>query len=191
MLSDAQVKEFWEKAQPFSEWEPWKMNYLEVLKKVQSLSDAELAQADTQKWLWSLDDITTLGPGGRVKVEGAFTDPEIIGAIVALRHRSWPEDPVERADVLYAEGERILSLVSPRHGPRRPQARLWRLFAALMPADFHCVFNYQAQARVAELLLPENTAQSRLVPGPPAPRARPRAGHRRACPPLYLLLVAA
>ncbi len=163
MLDDAKVKELWEKANLFPEWEHWQKNYRDLLVKVRDFSDAELAQPENQQLLWSADAITTLGPGGKVKVSGAFTDPEIIGAIVALRRRQWPEDPNERADAMHDEGERILALVSPRHGPRRPQARLWRLFAAILPADFHCVFSYGAHLRVAELLLPEGSWASHVL----------------------------
>ncbi|RKI33138.1 ATP-binding protein [Corallococcus sp. AB004] len=153
MLTDAQVKELWNKAAPFPEWETWQRNYREFLTWATSLSDEALASPVAQAKLWSADAVTTLGPGGRVKVTGAFMDPEIVQAIVALRTRQWPESPLERAEAMHAEGERILALVSPKHGPRRPQARLWRLFAVLLPADFHCVFNYQAQWHVATLLL--------------------------------------
>jgi MoxR-like ATPase len=163
VLDDAKVKELWEKANLFPEWEHWQKNYRDLLVKVRDFSDAELAQPENQQLLWSADAITTLGPGGKVKVSGAFTDPEIIGAIVALRRRQWPEDPNERADAMHDEGERILALVSPRHGPRRPQARLWRLFAAILPADFHCVFSYGAHLRVAELLLPEGSWASHVL----------------------------
>ncbi|HYO52847.1 hypothetical protein, partial [Archangium sp.] len=163
VLSDAQVKEFWEKANPFPEWEHWQQNYRDILVKVRELSDEELARPENQELLWSADAITPLGPGGKVKVSGAFTDPEIVGAIVALRRRQWPEDPSERANAMDEEGERILSLVSPRHGPRRPQARLWRLFALLLPADFHCVFNYEAQRHVTELLLPAGSWASHVL----------------------------
>ncbi|MCY1079690.1 McrB family protein [Archangium lansingense] len=163
MLNDAQVTELWRKAYPFSEWEHWQKNYRDLLMKVRDLSDTELAQPENQQLIWSADAITTLGPGGTVKVSGAFTDPEIVNAVVALRRRQWPEDPNERADAMHDEGERILALVSPRHGPRRPQARLWRLFAALLPADFHCVFSYGAHLRVTELLLPEGTWASHVL----------------------------
>lgn len=163
MLTDAQVKDLWEKARSFPEWEQWQQNYRDLLVRVRDLSDEELARPENQELLWSADAITTLGPGGKVKVSGAFTDPEIVSAIVALRHRPWPENPSERADAIHEEGERILALVSPRHGPRRPQARLWRLFAALLPADFHCVFSYQAHLRVAELLLPEDSWPSHVL----------------------------
>lgn len=131
--------------------------------KVRDLSDAELVRPENQELIWSADAITTLGPGGKVKVGGAFKDPEVVDAIVALRRRPWPENPNERADAMYEEGERILALVSPRHGPRRPQARLWRLFAALLPADFHCVFSYGAHLRVTELLLPEGSWASHVL----------------------------
>ncbi len=163
MLTDEQVKELWERANPFPEWEHWQKNYRDLLVKVRELSDAELARPENQELLWSADGITTLGPGGTVKVRGAFSDPEVVDAIVALRHRQWSEDPRERAEEMQAEGERILALVSPRHGPRRPQARLWRLFAVLLPADFHCVFSYQAHVHVADLLLPSGSALSHVL----------------------------
>ncbi len=163
MLNDVQVRDLWKKANSFPEWEQWQKNYRDLLLKVRALSDEELARPENQELLWSADAITTLGPGGKVKVSGAFTDPEIVNAIIALRHHPWPENPSERAEAMFEEGERILALVSPRHGPRRPQARLWRLFAALLPEDFHCVFSYQAQLRVGELLLPEDAWTSHVL----------------------------
>ncbi|WP_342378542.1 ATP-binding protein [Myxococcus stipitatus] len=163
MLTDAQVQELWEKAQPFPGWEQWQKNYCNLLMLIRGLSDAELARPENQELLWSANAITPLGPGGSVKVSGAFTDPEVVDAIVTLRHALWPTEVVERAVVMSEEGERILGLVSPRHGPRRPQARLWRLFAALLPSDFHCVFNYQAQQNITDLLLPKGTAHNHIL----------------------------
>ncbi len=163
VLTAAQVKELWEKAQPFPEWEQWQKNYRGFLEKVRDLSDEELAKPENQELIWSADAITTLGPGGKVKVRGAFSDPEIVNAILALRRRPWPVNASERADAIWEEGERILALVSPRHGPRRPQARLWRLFAALLPADFHCVFSYPALLRIKELLLPDSSWPSPVL----------------------------
>jgi 5-methylcytosine-specific restriction enzyme B len=163
MLNDERVKDLWRTAIPFADWEHWQKNYRELLVKIRNLSDDELARPKNQELLWSADAITTLGPGGKVQMSGAFTDPEIVQAVVALRHRDWPQAPEERATAMQEEGERILTLVSPRHGSRRPQARLWRLFAALLPGDFHCVFNYQAHRHVTELLLPAGSALSHVL----------------------------
>lgn len=163
MLTDVQVKELWEKAQPFPGWEQWQKNYCDLLVKVSGLSDAELARPENQELLWSANAITPLGPGGSVKVSGAFSDPEVVDAVVHLRNAIWPSDVALRAVDMFEAGERILGLVSPRHGPRRPQARLWRLFAALLPADFHCVFNYQAQQNITDLLLPKGTPHSHVL----------------------------
>ncbi|WP_338871079.1 hypothetical protein [Myxococcus stipitatus] len=163
MLTDAQVKELWEKAQPFPGWEQWQKNYCDLLRKVRDLSDEELARPENQELLWSADDLVPLGPPGKVEVNGAFTDPEIVAAVIELRHLNWPSDPNTRAESLEEAGERILSLVSPRHSPQRPQARLWRLFAVLLPSEFHCTFDFQAQLSISNMLLPKEIPHSHAL----------------------------
>ncbi|AGC42120.1 hypothetical protein MYSTI_00771 [Myxococcus stipitatus DSM 14675] len=163
MLTDAQVKKLWEKAQPFPGWEQWQANYRDMLLKVRGLSDEELATPENQELLWSADTLSLLGPGGKGTMTGAFTDPELTAAIINVRHFTWPRDPGERAEAMKDESERLSGLVSPRHSPRRPEARLERLLAVLLPAEFHCAFGYQAQLRIADLLLPENSPHSHVL----------------------------
>jgi 5-methylcytosine-specific restriction protein B len=163
MLTPERLKELWTAAMPLADWSGWKDSYRTFLEKVAAMSDQELSTPEAQRMLWSANEITTLGPGGSVTVTGAFTDPVVVSAVVALRNTVWPVEPRARAEAVQAAGDAILALVTPKHGLRRPQARLWRLFAALVPAEFTCVFSYQPWLHVAEFLLPDGTGASHVL----------------------------
>lgn len=156
MLTDPQVRELYANGRfAPAEWAEWQKNYADFLEWVRAQSDAELSSPSSQECLWKARAITPVGPGESVNVAGAYTDPDVVGDLVALRKKIWPVDPTSRAEAIQEEGERILGLVRERHSKRQPYAKLWRAFAALLPSEFHCVFRYEAHVRAARLLLPE------------------------------------
>jgi MoxR-like ATPase len=164
MLDDTKVRALYAdgKFAP-PEWAKWQTAYAGLLAWVRDATDAQLREPDSQKRLWKARDITPVGPGESVNVDGAYTDPDIVDALVALRSRTWPADPAARAEAIQEEGERILGLVRARHATRQPHAKLWRALAALLPSEFHCVFRFEAHIRAAKLLLPEGAEPSHVL----------------------------
>lgn len=164
MLSDAQVRDLYAGGRFMpAEWAEWQEKYSAFLRWVHSLSDAELRSPASQERLWRARDITPLGPGESVNVKGAFTDAEVVDGLIALRTKQWPADATSRSEAIQEEGERILRLVRERHSTRQPYAKLWRVFAALLPAEYHCVFQYEAHLRATRLLLPEGSEPSHVL----------------------------
>ncbi|MBZ4419949.1 McrB family protein [Myxococcus sp. RHSTA-1-4] len=164
MLTDTQVRELYANGRfAPAEWAEWQKNYADFLAWVRAQSDAELSSPASQERLWKARAITPVGPGESVNVTGAYTDPDVVDGFVALRKKSWPADPTSRAEAIQEEGERLLRLVRERHSKRQPYAKLWRAFAALLPAEFHCVFRYEAHVRAAKLLLPEGSDPSHVL----------------------------
>jgi len=91
MQTNEQIRKLWATAFANPLWEPWRQNYEAFLAKVQKTSDEELITPAGQEMLWSATAITELGPGGYVRMSGAFSDPEIARAVVDVRRRLWPE----------------------------------------------------------------------------------------------------
>ncbi len=160
MLSDDQVRGLWGRFE-VPEWEGWRASYRRLLDEVHGLSDAALAGVEVQERLWSAREVCTLGPGESIDVRGAWSDPEVVRAVVALRRRAWPEAAEERAEAIQAAFTALLGLVSPRHTAARPNGRLHRLMATLLPAELHCVISWSANRDVNELLL---SPRLRLAP---------------------------
>lgn len=134
-------------------WPEWRNSYLGEVARIQAISRQDLASPTVQQQLWSLKGLSTIGPGDAVNVEGAWTDPAVVSAIVAVRDTAWPQDPMERALAIQAAYDGILALVHPAHARQKPQARLARLFAGLLPREQHCVFSWPAQKYTATTLL--------------------------------------
>ena len=134
-------------------WPDWRTKYLGEVTRIQGLSSEALRSAAIQKQLWSLRELSTIGPGDSVNVQGAYTDPAVVSAIVALRETVWPESAAERAEAIQSAYDKILTLVHPAHARLRPQARLARLFAGLLPREQHCVFSWHPQRYTSNLLL--------------------------------------
>ncbi|MCP3143104.1 McrB family protein [Pyxidicoccus xibeiensis] len=151
-LTDDQLRELFLKASRVPEWEEWRKKYGAFLQRIANLSTSELAAPARQEELWRARDITPVGPGEAVNVDGAYADRQVVHALVSLKTRTWSTDPRERANQVQAEFDRILELVHPRLSKSRPQARLGRAFAALLPGELHCVFNFTAEKNVATLL---------------------------------------
>lgn len=133
-------------------YKKWRASYLASLERIQSLDAKTLETPEVQRELWSLRELATLGSGDGVNVQGAWTDPEIVGRVVALRAVGRVADPTARAKRIREAFDEILDLVASRHSRRRPWAKLGRLFAALLPREHHCGFSSDARAIIARLL---------------------------------------
>jgi 5-methylcytosine-specific restriction enzyme B len=142
MLSDESIKALYEEeAFQGTKWAEWRKNYEATIARIASLSDQELARPEVQEELWSARALTSVGPGDGVRVTEVLTDQAIIDAIIAVRRRVWSSDAKTRSQEIQAEFDRLLELVADRV-PRKPSAKLWRMFAVLLPAHMHCVFSW-------------------------------------------------
>ncbi len=178
MLTDERIVTLWESFDPPS-WAKWQKAYLDFITWARDASSEELRTPGAQKKLWSARAITGAGYGDAVNVEALLTDAEVVDAIVELRTRAWPAKTDQRATDIQGEFERILSMAVARGTKARPSARLHRLFGALLPGDLTCVLNYNANRRVADLLLGDPRGPG--LSGQVKMRARLRAvlGHER------------
>lgn len=88
-----------------------------------------------QRFLWEDESGVGLGVGREVTVLDAIKDPELIESLWALPKATLPDDFVERARHLDETFSAIMERVYPPHASRRPQARLIRIFALLLPAE--------------------------------------------------------
>src|SRR5690606_10518486 len=61
-------------------------------------------------------------------------------------------DDAARAAQLQAAFLKILGLVTPRHSPKRPWAKLGRLFAALLPRELHSGFASAVRVTIGRTL---------------------------------------
>lgn len=126
--------------------------YLGAVERVARAGEAEFRGPDFQRWLWEDGAIARLGPGNAVAVPGAYEDRAVVDALWALRRWRRPAEALARGRFLDAAFERVLDLVHPRHSPRRPKARLVRLFAALFPQDVLCLLDADRTAAFRDWL---------------------------------------
>lgn len=141
MLSDAEIRNLYEEAFKDNRWAEWRKSYEATVARIASLPDPELARPEVQEELWNARSLTGVGPGDSVRVTEVLTDPDIVAAITAVRRRVWSPDAKTRSEEIQGEFDRLLELVADRV-TRRPSAKLWRMFAVLLPAHMHCVFSW-------------------------------------------------
>ena len=155
MLDEARLRHLYTQVFRPADGSPeWLARYEAFIQRIKQLPDDELRSPSVQAELWRARAITGLGPGESVDVKSAYTDHDIVESLVALRTQSWPADDHKRAAAIQAEYDRLLELMIDRgHSSRRPQARLARVFAALLPGELHCVYQYSALRNVRDLLL--------------------------------------
>lgn len=126
--------------------------HLAAVERVAGAGEAEFRSPGFQRWLWESGDIADLGPGNSVTVPGAYDDRVVVDALWALRRWRRPAGAVARGRSLDAAFAHVLGLVHPRHSPRRPKARLVRLFAALFPQDALCLLDADRTAAFRDWL---------------------------------------
>lgn len=115
---------------PYSEWEE---EYLKVVDSFKKLSPAQLREVDNQEALWKAKGVASIGPGESVDVSGAYQDVEVVELIVSLQNKEWEKDKQSRARELQRLYNTIIDKVHPKYARVRPQAKLGRLFATLVP----------------------------------------------------------
>lgn len=138
------------KQKPFQDWYN---SYIDDVNYFEGLSDDEMRSPKNQERLWRARGISGIGPGEAVNTEGAYKDTEIIDAVVALRNRQWPGEASKRAKEIQGAYDKILGMIHPKHSPQRPQAKLSRLFTALLPEQLHTGYTWDSYRKISELLL--------------------------------------
>lgn len=110
--------------------------------------EAEFISAAFQKRLWEFAGVASAGLGTSVNVSGAYGDLEVARALLQLRDLAAPSDFMDLARELDRRFLSIISLVTPRYNPRRPSARLARIFATLRPHDVTCLLSWDSVSKV-------------------------------------------
>ena len=88
--------------------------------------------------------------GESVKVSGAYSDPEVVSLIIGLKNRKWSSEKDTKGHELQSAYDEILTLVRQKHSKSKPQAKLGRLFAALLPEDMWIAFSWKSQINEQE-----------------------------------------
>jgi 5-methylcytosine-specific restriction protein B len=122
--------------------EDWLATYSAAATWAQHASESEFRSPDFQRRLWEIDGVSGIGPGDSVTVPGAYTDTQIIDGLWSVRSGAKSDESLARAKTLDSEFWQILALVSPKHNPRRPIARLTRIFVVLRPRDMLCLMDH-------------------------------------------------
>jgi 5-methylcytosine-specific restriction protein B len=130
-----------------TEWQAWLAAYAAAVDWASSADEMAFRSPSFQKKLWEIEEVSTIGPGNSVTVTGAYDDPVVVDALWALRQWEAPPDDHAAATHLQAEFDRILALVCPRYTPRRPSARLVRIFTTLRVHDVTCLMDSRRNAQ--------------------------------------------
>ncbi len=154
-------------------WENWTREYRSVAEHFGGLDAGTFARRENQERLWRARGVSGIGPGESVGVEGAYDDPDVVTALDDVRHHRWPDEPNARARAVQDVWDRILGLVTPKHSALRPQAKLSRAFATLLPRHVHTGFSFESHRSIARLLLGSRKVQP--IEGAVLARARLRA----------------
>jgi hypothetical protein len=152
-LKRQQLLELYKQYKDASPWPEWEEEYLETVQKFQNLSPTQLREVDNQEALWKTKAVSSIGPGEGVDVSGAYQDAEIVDLIVSLQNKEWEKDKQSRAKELQRLYNTIIEKVHPKYARVRPQAKLGRLFASLVPQHTFTGLNWQSQQNVSHLVL--------------------------------------
>jgi hypothetical protein len=134
------------------DWATWESVYLGVVREVEQRSDEALVSPQGQELLWNARRFSSIGPGEAVNVRVLFGDNSFALDLVRLRRRVWPNDPQTRATQLQSALDSLLQRAVQQGVRVRPQARLLRAFAVLLPQETTCLFSWPSVRAVSYLL---------------------------------------
>ena len=152
-LKREQLLELYKQYEKESPWPEWADDYLATVNTFKKLSAKELREEDNQEALWKAKGVASLGPGESVNVSGAYQDAEVVDLVVGLQGKVWEKDKNTRAKELQDIYDTIMKKVHPKHAKVRPQAKLGRLFAALIPEHTFTGFNWKSRQDIKNLIL--------------------------------------
>lgn len=119
----------------------WRRRYFEHVEFVQATDVDNWLKPAFQQQLWESDAISSIGPGQSVTVTQAYTDAELAQMLFDARGSLFQLPLEQRSEALGDLFSAILEHVFPRYTPRRPQARIVRLLAAMFPQDMTCLMD--------------------------------------------------
>lgn len=160
VLTKDEIQQLYRKFSNDSSYAGWQKDYLETVKKFQALSDSELKNVEAQDALWKAKGVSTLGPGESVDVSSAYQDKKVVEQIVSLKSRQWHSGKNKRAKELQNTYDTILNKVYPKHSRVRPQAKLGRLFATLIPEHTTTGFNWKSRTNIKNLVLGDKNVEA-------------------------------
>lgn len=133
-------------------WVPWRVAYLEHVRRVQTASREQWMRPDFQEYLWEHDGAGSIGLGKSVVITGAFKDQSLAETLWRVRSMETPADILARAQQLDNAFDGVLQNVSPAHNARRPSAKLARVFATLFPYDVLGLFDEHRTSQLRRYL---------------------------------------
>lgn len=119
----------------------WRHRYLEQVEFASSADLTAWSDPRFQQRLWESDAISSIGPGQSVTVTPAYADQDLARMIFDARAAFDGLPFEERGEALQRIFDQVLAHIHPRYTPRRPQARLVRLLAAVFPKDMTCLMD--------------------------------------------------
>lgn len=146
----ADLRALYEETKRRPDDEVWHKGFVEACERARNASEAQFRSAEFQQSLWEERDVSGIGPGSSVTVPGAYTDAAVVDALWRVREYDRSTEPRQLAQQLDADFKSIIEMVSPRFSPRRPLARLVRLFVTLRPEDLFCLMDWYRTIKVRQ-----------------------------------------
>lgn len=149
-MSVPELRSLYEETKRRPEDDGWHAGFLASCERARRVTEAEFRSEAFQQSLWEDRDVSGIGPGASVTVPGAYTDDAVIDALWRVRQYDRNAEARYLAQQLDAEFKAIIEMVTPRHNPRRPSARLVRVFVTLRPEDLFCLMDWHRTIRVRQ-----------------------------------------
>jgi MoxR-like ATPase len=153
MLTDEELGRLWEHFRKSAGWDDWHKRYAAFAAWATDCSQDTLRTEESQKKLWSAKAITPVGPGDNISIFPLLGDKEAVNSIVGLREIKWPDDVAKRSAAIQNEFNQLLQFAASKGLSPKPNARLHRLFLALLPGELACTIAHDANRHASDLIL--------------------------------------
>jgi hypothetical protein len=138
----------------FGDWLP---RLTEHIAAVQSVTQEEFRSEAFQRELWDGEAVSATGMG-QVNVSKVIADPAILDMLWDLKTQELPADSAQRTAHILTGWQRVYDAITPLV-TRKPKLKMYRVFAALFPADFTTVAHaYKLRALARGMGLPKTSA---------------------------------
>jgi 5-methylcytosine-specific restriction enzyme B len=115
----------------------WVLRLTQHIAAVQSVAKEEFRSEAFQRQLWDGEAVSATGMG-QIDVSNVIRDPVILDMLWSLKTQEPPADPAHRIAHILAGWQRVFDAITPLV-TRKPKLKMYRVFAALFPADFTTV----------------------------------------------------
>lgn len=115
----------------------WLPRLTQHVAAVQAATKEQFRSEAFQRQLWDGEAVSATGMG-TVDVSKVITDPAILDMLWSLKTQEAPADPAQRTAYILAGWQRVFDAITPLV-TRKPKLKMYRVFAALFPADFTTV----------------------------------------------------